>query len=193
MHNIKRHRLEQFSDGVIAIAITLLAFELKVPHLIDNDLTASFFQILKLLPTVLTFVLSFVTIAIFWVNHHQMTEHINTISRKIIWSNVLFLMFLAMIPFATRVIAENPHHPLSVATFGSVMFLCSFSFSVTHLLIHKRINKSLSMKSKLIERSLVGPILYASATVAAFNYVPIAYFLLAIPPLYYFLPKKTQG
>lgn len=193
MHNIKRHRLEQFSDGVIAIAITLLAFELKVPVLSTSDLQESFVQILKLLPILLTFILSFVTIAILWVNHHQMTEHIDTLSRRIIWSNMSFLMFLALIPFATRVIAENPYHSLSVATYGFVLFCTSFSFSITHLLIHRKINKHLALHSKLIERSLVGPIVYVCAIVSAFNYIPIAYALLLIPPIYYFLPKKAQG
>lgn len=192
MHNIRRHRLEQFSDGVIAIAITLLAFELKVPHLSYN-FSDSWHEILRLLPVLLTFILSFITIAIFWVNHHQMTDHINTLNRRIIWSNMIFLMFLALIPFATRVIAENPYHPISVASYGFLLFCCSFSFSIAHLLIHKHMNKHLSLSSKLIERSIVGPVIYLCATVAAINYVPIAYFLLVIPPLYYFLPKRTQG
>ncbi|MDQ5971536.1 MAG: potassium channel family protein [Patescibacteria group bacterium] len=193
MHNIKRHRLEQFSDGVIAIAITLLAFELKAPVLSANDLQNSFFQLLDLLPTLLTFILSFVTIAILWVNHHQMTEHIDNLSRKIIWANMVFLMFLALIPFATRAIAENPYNFVSVTTYGFIMLCTSLSFSITHLWIHKKINHNVSLSSKLIKRSLIGPILYTCATVAAFNYVPIAYFLLMIPPLYYFLPKKSQG
>ncbi len=90
MHNIKRHRFEQFSDGVIAIAITLLAFELKVPILAIDDFQSSFFQILNLLPTLFTFILSFVTIAILWVNHHQMTEHIDSLNRRIIWANMVF-------------------------------------------------------------------------------------------------------
>lgn len=193
MHNIKSHRLEQFSDGVIAIAITLLAFELKVPHLQSADIQSSFIEILKLLPIVLTFILSFITIAIFWVNHHQMTEHINSLNRRIIWSNVFFLMFLALIPFATRAIGENGSHSLSVATYGFILFCTSFSFSVTHLLIHKKLNKHITLNSKLIERSMVGPIVYICAIVSAFNYVPIAYALLLIPPIYYFLPKKSQG
>lgn len=186
-------RLEAFSDGVTAIAITLLSFELKVPVLTSDDLQSSILQIVDLLPTLLTFILSFVTIAILWVNHHQMTAHIKTLNRRIVWSNMLFLMFLAIIPFATRVIAENPYHALSVATYGFVLFCGSFSFSLTHLLIHMRLNKKLSFHSKLIEISFVGPIVYLCAIFSAFYYVPIAYVLLMIPPLYYFLPKRVKG
>ena len=192
MPHLRRLRLEQFSDGVIAIAITLLAFELKAPHLSNLDLVSSIKEVLRLLPTLLTFILSFVTIAIFWVNHHQMTDHIDNINRRIIWSNMFFLMFLAMIPFASRVIGENPGNSLSVASYGFILFCCSLSFSVVHLLIHKKINKNLSMTNKLIQRSLIGPIYYACAIVAAFNFIPVAYFLLMIPTIYYFLPKRLQ-
>lgn len=193
MNKSTSHRLESFSDGVIAIAITLLALELKVPVLASNDIKDSLLEIVGLLPTLLTFILSFVTIAILWVNHHQMTEHIKTLNRRIIWSNMAFLMFLALIPFATRVIAENPYHSLSVATYGFVLLCGSFSFSFTHLLIHLRVNKNLSLHSKLIENSMVGPIIYVAAIFSAFYYVPIAYILLIIPPLYYFLPKRLKG
>ncbi|MCC7004746.1 DUF1211 domain-containing protein [Candidatus Nomurabacteria bacterium] len=193
MPHLRRLRLEQFSDGVIAIAITLLAFELKAPHLSNLDFESSVREVLRLFPILLTFVLSFVTIAIFWVNHHQMTDHIDDINRKIVWANMIFLMFLALIPFATRVIGENPYSPLSVATYGFILFCGSFTFSIIHLLIHKKINKSLSMDSRLIQRSLIGPIFYICATVASFNFIPIAYFLLMIPPIYYFLPKRIQG
>lgn len=193
MPHLRRLRLEQFSDGVIAIAITLLAFELKAPHLSTLDLDSSMREVVRLLPSLLTFIMSFVTIAIFWVNHHQMTDHIDDINRKIVWSNMIFLMFLALIPFATRVIGENPYNELSVATYGFIMLCGSFTFSIMHLLIHKKLNKNLAMDSMLIKRSLVGPILYVCATVASFNYIPIAYLLLMIPPIYYILPKRIQG
>ncbi len=189
----KSNRLESFSDGVLAIAITLLAFELKVPVLKSFSAVNELKEILPLLPSVFTFVLSFLTIAIFWVNHHQMTEHIEGLNRRIVWMNIIFLMFQSLIPFATRAIAENPYHSLSVATYSFVLFCGSLSFSATHLLIHQKINKELRFTSKLIQRSLVGPIVYMCAMIASFYFIPIAYSLLLIPPFFYFLPKHTQS
>lgn len=186
----KHARLESFSDAVIAIAITLLVLELKAPELHSTNILAEAQELLPLIPSVLTFVLSFVTIAIFWVNHHQMTDHIETLNRRTLWANMIFLMFQALIPFATRVVSINPTHALSVATYSLILFCGSGSFSLVHLLIHKRINKRLTWESKIIQRSLVGPFVYFCAIIAAFNFVPIAYFLLLLPPLFYFLPKK---
>ena len=97
MQPIHKGRLEAFSDGVFSIAITLLALELKVPHLINSSLYQSAREVLPLIPNVATFILSFITIAIFWVNHHQLTRSVETVSRRIIWSNILFLMFLMFI------------------------------------------------------------------------------------------------
>jgi uncharacterized membrane protein len=191
--NSRCQRLEAFSDGVIAIAITLLAFELKVPNLISTTIYGEIQELLPYVPGILAFILSFVTIAIFWVNHHQMTEHIEELNRRIVWSNMLFLMFQSLIPFATRAIATSPSHYLSVATYSFILFCGSVSFSLVHYLIHKKINKHLSWNSKLVQRSLLGPIIYACAIIASFNFVPIAYFLLAIPPMFYFLPKRIQA
>ncbi len=193
MHTPKLQRLEAFSDGVMAIAITLLAFDLNIPVLSSLQIDVAIKELLPLLPGIFTFVVSFLTIAIFWVNHHQMTDHMEILNRRIIWANMAFLMFQTLIPFATRSVTINPNHPLSVATFSFVLFCGSLSFSIMHLLVHRLINKEITWNSKLVQRSLLGPIVYACAVIASFNYIPIAYFLIAIPLLFYFLPKSVQA
>lgn len=186
MQPIHKARLEQFSDGVFAIAITLLALELKVPPIISDDLRQSLQELVPLIPTVATFILSFITIAIFWVNHHQLTRSIETVSRRIVWSNILFLMFLTLIPFATAVIAENPSNTLSVLTYSFILLGNSVSFSLVHHLIHAHGGQ----QKHSIRRSTIGPLLYTLAVISAFFSIDAAYAFLLIPPLFYFLPRR---
>ncbi len=183
---INKARLEQFSDGVFAIAITLLALELKVPQLVSQDIGSSLRELLPLIPNVATFILSFITIAIFWVNHHQLTGHIETISRRIIWSNILFLLFVTLIPFATSVVTENPGNPLSILTYSFILFANSISFTGLRFFVHRHQERA----SIPFKRSLVGPIIYGLAVISTFFFLPITYALLIIPPLFYFLPRS---
>ncbi len=187
MEPIHKARLEQFSDGVFAIAITLLALELKVPHLANYDLRSSSRELLPLIPNIATFILSFITIAIFWVNHHQLTRSIETVSRRVIWSNMLFLLFVTLIPFATSVVAENTGSALGILTYSFVLFANSISFTILRFFVHKHDGRS----SIAFKRSLVGPIVYACAVFTAFFSIQATYALLMIPPLFYFLPRNA--
>jgi uncharacterized membrane protein len=182
-----RTRFEQFSDGVFAIAITLLALELRVPELTESSIGASLKELVPLLPNILTFVLSFVTIAIFWVNHHQLTRSMTHTNRRILWANILFLLFLTLIPFATSVVSVNPFHPLAVATYSAILFVGSVGFSVLRYFIHKSCDKG----RVPMRRTLVGPAFYALAVIASFFIIKLAIFILLIPPLFYFLPKSS--
>ena len=93
-------RFEQFSDGVFAIAITLLALELQVPELRSQQLVPAIQEIIPFLPNIVTFIISFITIAIFWINHRQLSEHITILKRRVLWANVSILLFITLIPFA---------------------------------------------------------------------------------------------
>ena len=185
MHTIPKGRIEQFSDGVFAIAITLLAIELKVPHLVSTSVSGSFSELLPLIPIVATFILSFVTIAIFWVNHQQLSQSMTAVSRRGLWMNVLLLMFITLIPFGTTVVSENPGNILAVATYSFILFATSLSF--TTLVAH--VHKHTPHRETIMKRSIVGPITYACAVIAVFVYIPAAYALLIIPPTFYFLPR----
>lgn len=181
-------RFEQFSDGVFAIAITLLAIELHVPTLISTRLDAAAHELIPLIPNVLTFMLSFITIAIFWVNHHQLTKHLTIVSRRVLWSNMLFLLFLTLIPFATSVMSENPLHPLAMMTTSLILLGGSVSFSLVRFFIHQGNGTKIGIKG----RGIIGPLFYLLATVSAFISPIACYLFLLIPPLFYFLPKETK-
>ena len=190
MHPIQKARFEQFSDGVFAIAITLLALELHVPTLISHDIPHAVQELAPFLPNIITFILSFVTIAIFWVNHHQLTQMFERIMhRRVLWLNMLFLLCLTLIPFVTQAASANPFHPLAMFTYSFVLFGASVSFSMLRFCIHR----DTSVASIPMGRSIVGPILYLLAIIASFFSVWICYFLLAIPALFYFLPKDHLG
>lgn len=186
MQPISKARLEQFSDGVFAIAITLLALEIKVPHLENADLRNSLRELLPLIPNIATFILSFLGIAIFWVNHHQLTRNITTVSRRVVWSNMLFLLFVTLIPFATSAMAENYGNILAVITYSLIMLGSSSSFSILRYFVEKHEGNT---KVKML-RSLVGPIIYSLAFFGSFFSLGATYALLIIPPLFYFLPRK---
>ncbi|MFZ4500486.1 MAG: TMEM175 family protein [Minisyncoccia bacterium] len=181
-------RLEAFSDGVFAIAITLLALELHIPTFIGTTFASSLHELIPLIPSMLTFVLSFVTIAIFWVNHHQLTQNFSTITkRRILWSNILFLLFVTLIPFVTALISISPQAPLVVFFYSLVLFGASLSFTLMRYFVHK----SCGQARVPMTRSLIGPLVYLLAVIASVFFVWIAYVLLAIPALFYFLPKGS--
>ena len=182
-------RLEQLSDGVFAIAITLLALELKVPELAGKSLEESVSDIFFLAPTILTFFLSFITIAIFWVNHHQLTRAIGVLKRRILWSNVLVLFFITLIPFATAVIGENPMHTFAVMGYALVLLGASLSFSLMRYFVHKSIGET----HIPLRRSLVGPVCYSLAVITSFASIWVAYVFLVIPAIFYFLPKIREA
>ena len=200
-HDSRKIRLENFSDAVMAIAITLLAFQTDIPHFPETVPSAGLYGIgqgwgygasvvwsdaLVLLPGILTFLLSFMTIAIFWVNHHQLTQHISMIKRRITWATMFFLFFMTLIPFASRLLFENGRSVFGIILYASVLFGGSVFFSVLHFLVHKK--GELSCVAKL--RSFVGPILYLFAIVVAPYSLFAAYVALIASPVFYFLPKK---
>ncbi len=186
MEPTNKIRFESFSDGVFAIAVTLLALELRVPYLKTSGF--SFQGLVPLIPGILTFVLSFVAIAIFWVNHHQLTQVFDTIKkRRILWLNMLFLLFLTVIPFVTQTMSLNAPSSPAVSIYAFVLFGASASFSLLRYWIHRGNGQSfIPMK-----RSLIGPAIYFLAMIAPAFSITLGYVLLAIPPLFYFLPKST--
>lgn len=180
-------RFESFSDGVFAIAVTLLALELRVP-ILQGTYHQSFRGLIPLIPSILTFVLSFISIAIFWVNHHQLTQKITTITkRRVLWLNVLFLLFITVIPFVTETVSVNSHSPLAVNMYAFIMFSASVSFS----LLRYWIRKGVGQDHVAMKRSLIGPAFYFLAILAPGLSLALAYSLLLIPPLFYFLPKES--
>jgi uncharacterized membrane protein len=107
-----KNRLEAFSDGVIAIIITIMVLEMKVPH---GDSLAS---LLPLVPVFLSYVLSFVYVGIYWNNHHHMLHACTKVSGPVLWANLYFLFWLSLFPFATGWMGENHFGAMPSALYG---------------------------------------------------------------------------
>ncbi len=115
-------RLEAFSDGVIAIIITIMVLELKVPHGSD------FASLRPLLPVFLSYVLSFVYVGIYWNNHHHMLHATRKVSGSVLWANLHLLFWLSLFPFATAWMGENHFTPLPTAMYGVVLLMAGIAY-----------------------------------------------------------------
>ena len=115
-------RLEAFSDGVIAILITIMVLELKVPH------GADFEALRPLLPVFLTYILSFVYLGIYWNNHHHMLHATERVNGRILWANLHLLFWLSLIPFTTGWMGENHFAPLPTAVYGAVLLVSGLAY-----------------------------------------------------------------
>jgi len=181
-----RGRLEAFSDGVIAILITIMVLELKVPR--GTDWPA----LRPLLPIFLTYVLSFVYLGIYWNNHHHMFQTVDRISGAILWANLHLLFWLSLVPFATGWMGENHFAALPTAMYGGVLLLAA----IAYLVLQRAIITQQGPGSKLaaaVGRDLKGklsPILYAVAIPLAFVHQAIAHALYVLAALIWLVPDR---
>src|SRR4051812_35559591 len=114
---MSKNRLEAFSDGVIAIIITIMVLELKVPH------GSQMADLLPLIPVGLSYILSFIYIGIYWNNHHHMFQAVRKISGSVLWANTHLLFWLSLTPFVTSWAGENHFAPVPVALYGGVLMM----------------------------------------------------------------------
>jgi uncharacterized membrane protein len=156
---MKKTRLEAFSDGVLAIIITIMVLEIKVPH-------GELFSDLKgLIPIFLSYALSFIYIGIYWNNHHHMVSTVQKVTGGILWANLHLLFWLSLIPFATGWIGENHFAAAPMALYGFVLFMAGLAYYILQSLIVKNEGKD-SLLAKAIGKDLKGkisPFLYATA------------------------------
>ena len=119
-----KNRLEAFSDGVLAIIITIMVLEIKVPHGED------FADLLPLLPVFLSYVLSFIYLAIYWNNHHHMMHTVTKVSGGILWANLHLLFWLSLIPFVTGWMGENNFGAEPMALYGFILLMASVAYFI---------------------------------------------------------------
>lgn len=121
-------RLENFSDGVFTIVLTLLAFQFKVPNFApDASLKKNFHELLHISPYLIGFVFSFIFVAVFWVQHHHLYRTIKEANSKLIWYNIHLLFWITMLPFSIAMVGTHPKVPLTAICLGVTLFMCSFS------------------------------------------------------------------
>ncbi|PHR13692.1 MAG: hypothetical protein COA40_03860 [Aequorivita sp.] len=180
------NRLEAFSDGVLAIIITIMVLELKVPHGTDwNDLT-------PLLPVFLSYVLSFIYLGIYWNNHHHMLHAVKKVSGGVLWANLHLLFWLSLIPFVTGWMGENHFAELPVALYGVVLLMAAIAYFILQNRILAVQGKD-SLLAKALGKDLKGkasPIIYIIAIIASFYSIWIAGALYILVALMWLIPDK---
>ncbi len=124
---MNKARLEAFSDGVIAIAITIMVLGLQTPR------GAALADLLKLVPQLLSYLLSFTYVGIYWVNHHHLLQTVSRVNGRILWANLHLLFWLSLIPFVTNWVAEHHRDAIPVAAYGAVLLMCSIAFFLLRL------------------------------------------------------------
>lgn len=119
-----KNRLEAFSDGVIAIIITIMVLELKVPH------GADFRVLVPLWPVFISYVLSFIYVGIYWNNHHHLIHAVQEVSGSVLWVNLHLLFWLSLVPFVTAWMGENHFETGPTAAYGFVLFMCAVAYEL---------------------------------------------------------------
>jgi uncharacterized membrane protein len=161
---MNKNRLEAFSDGVIAIIITIMVLELKVPH------AADWAALRPIIPVFLSYVLSFIYVGIYWNNHHHLLQAVRHINGYVLWANLHLLFWLSLIPFVTAWMGENHLAAVPVALYGIVLFFAAIAyFILTRILIsHHGKKSSLAIALGRDFKGKISMIFYAVAIAISF-------------------------
>jgi len=183
---MEKNRLEAFSDGVLAIIITIMVLELKVPHGVDLA------TLRPLLPVFLSYVLSFIYVGIYWNNHHHLIKACRTVTGGIMWANLHLLFWLSLFPFATGWVGENHLAPLPVALYGGMLLLAAIAYYILQNLIiagHGRDSKLAAVFGRDYKGRL-SIVFYAIAIPAAFFRPWIGIVLYVAVALMWLIPDR---
>ena len=193
-----KNRLESFSDGVIAIVITLLVLEIHVPPLGAHAGNAEMLRaLITLLPNFAAYMISFLVCAVWWVAHHNFVHDLAYADRALLWANNIFLLWLAFIPFPTALLGQHPTTPVAAALYGWVGMLTGLSFwmmrwyaSVKGCLMKPHIPEQ--EVSRRVRIGLLSPLAYFAGSVCALWSPLFAMCLYAVIPLYFAILSMKQ-
>jgi uncharacterized membrane protein len=173
-----KSRLEAFSDGVIAILITIMVLELRVPHATD------FAALEPLLPVFLTYVLSFVMLGIYWNNHHHLLHATKHVTGGVLWGNLHLMFWLSLLPFVTGWMGENHFAPLPTAAYGIVLLMAAVAWTILQGLIiradgpqshlARAVGGDLKGKLSLVAYILAVPLAFVHQSISHVLYVAVA-------------------
>ena len=183
---MNKARLEAFSDGVIAVIITIMVLELKVPH--DADPAA----LVPLIPVFLAYVMSFVYTGIYWSNHHHMFHAVHHVNGATLWANLHLLFWLSLVPFVTGWMDETHFAPLQVAAYGAVLLCAAFAYTILTRVLLASHGKD-SLLAKALGRDFKGSIslvIYIVAIGVAFVYPLVSCALYALVAAIWLVPDR---
>ena len=179
-------RLEAFSDGVMAIIITIMVLELKVPH--GTEVTT----LVPLIPVFLSYVLSFIYVGIYWNNHHHLLHAAHQVSGRVLWANLHLLFWLSLIPFVTGWMGENHFAEWPAALYGVVLFMCGTAYYIlAHSLIaHHGKDSTLAAAFGNDYKGMVSVALYAIAIPLSFVSTLLAMAIYVLVAAIWFIPDR---
>jgi uncharacterized membrane protein len=179
-------RLEAFSDGVLAIIITIMVLEMKVPH---GD---SLRSLEPLIPVFVSYVLSFVYIAIYWNNHHHMLHHVRQVNGSVLWANAHLLFWLSLVPFVTGWMGENDFPLWGVVLYGFVLLMAGVAYYLlAHCLISTHGRDSAFAKALGSDwKGKISVVIYAAGIGLAFIHPLIGFVVYAAVAALWFIPDK---
>jgi len=179
-------RLEAFSDGVIAIIITIMVLEMKVPH--GDSLEA----LRPLLPVFLSYLLSFVYVGIYWNNHHHLLHTCTTVTGGMLWANLHLLFWLSLFPFATGWMGENSFTAVPIALYGGVLLMAALAYVVLQQSIIRAQGPDSLLKKALGSdwKGRLSPVLYVLAILTAFWAPVVAEAILVAAALIWLIPDR---
>jgi uncharacterized membrane protein len=179
-------RLEAFSDGVIAIIITIMVLELKIPQ------GASLAELRPLLPVFAGYALSFIYVGIYWNNHHHMMHAVKSVSGAVLWANLHLLFWLSTVPFVTAWMGEHPLATAPVALYGAVLLMNALAWLglQTVLIRHEGRESDLAKAIRTGLKERVSPLLYVAGILSAFVFPPAALVFYVAVAIIWFVPDR---
>lgn len=183
---MSKNRIEAFSDGVLAIIITIMVLELKVPHGYDIAVLQ------PLLPVLLSYILSFVYIGIYWNNHHHLLHTVTKVSGGILWANLHLLFWLSLFPFVTGWMGENHFASAPTAAYGLILFMAAIAYFILQSVIISQQGKN-SILATAIGKDIKGklsPVIYLLAVVSVCINPIISQILYIAVALMWIIPDK---
>jgi uncharacterized membrane protein len=184
--NVEKGRLEAFSDGVIAIIITIMVLEMKAPH------GAGLGALRPVIPAFLSYVLSFIYVGIYWNNHHHVFQVARRVSGVTLWANLNLLFWLSLIPFVTSWMGESHFATWPVAAYGAVLLMCSIAWDIERLVLLRLHESGSPLVRAMGDDFKVGTsvIIYGIAIAAAFVDGRAACALYALVAAIWFVPDR---
>jgi uncharacterized membrane protein len=181
-----KDRLLAFSDGVIAIIITIMVLEMHAPH------EATWKALLPLLPIFMSYVLSFIFVGIYWNNHHHMLHAVHRVNGGILWANLFLLFWLSLVPFVTAWMGQNNFAPVPVVLYGLVLIMAAVAYYILEkqLLNHHGVDSVLSRATGMRIKEKASIILYAAALPLAFVHSSISLVIYGIVAVLWLVPDR---
>jgi uncharacterized membrane protein len=193
-----RNRVEALTDGVFAVAMTLLVLDIKVPELEQSLASTDLpYRLLALWPKFLSYAISFVILGVYWVGHHLQLSFIRSADRPLLWINIFFLLWVALVPFSTALLSEYNKHRLAIAVYGGNLIAIGLTLALhwwyaTSRRRHVDPDVHPGLIRTAMFRVLMGPLLYLLGIVISFFSTELSLALYALVPVLYILPGRLD-